>query len=187
MTLGEMKRMLEAALLCAAAPLPEATLQSLFDDAGDRDALEAALRSLQTDWADRGLELTRTAPGWRFQTRPDLARRLARLSAEPPPRASRALLETLAIIAYRQPVTRGDIEAVRGVVVHGGLMRQLEERGWVRAVGRKESLGRPVLYGTTTQFLDDLGLRSLHELPSLPAARALEGAVLPLTALEDTK
>lgn len=177
--MDQAKRLLEAALLCAPQALSSVQLQRLLDDTAPEGCLDLALRALQQDWSERGLELVRTALGWRFQTRPDVARRLARLAPEVPARPSRALLETLSVIAYRQPVTRGDVEGVRGVAVNGSLLRQLEERGWVRTAGHRESIGRPQLYVTTPQFLDDLGLRSLEDLPPLPGARALEDLARP--------
>lgn len=176
---GDAKRVLEAALLCAAQPLTSSQLQRLLGNGAAATQLDAVLRALQEDWSDRGLELVQTAVGWRFQTRADIVRHLARLSPESIARPSRALLETLAVIAYRQPVTRGDIEVVRGVTVNGNLLRQLEERGWVQTAGYRESIGRPQLYVTTSQFLDDLGLQSLDELPPLPQARALDDLALP--------
>lgn len=178
-TVNEAKRVLEAALLCAPQPLAPAQLQRLLGAEASGGCLDSALRALQQDWSVRGLELVRTALGWRFQTRPDIAHHMTRLAPEAAARPSRALLETLAVIAYRQPVTRGDVEAVRGVAVNSALLRQLEERGWVQAAGHRESIGRPQLYVTTPQFLDDLGLQSLDDLPPLPGARALEDLARP--------
>jgi segregation and condensation protein B len=167
MNTEEAKIVLEAALLCAAQPLSIAELRKLFDDELDADAVRGLLDELRAQWNGRGVELSALATGWRFQSTPQMAPYLGRLNPEKPPRYSRALLETLAIIAYRQPVTRGDIEEIRGVTVAGHLVRTLEERGWVEVIGHKDVLGRPELLGTTRQFLDDLGLRSLADLPPL--------------------
>jgi segregation and condensation protein B len=142
-------------------------LRTLFDEALEEPQLRDLLDEIRGEWAERGLQLTEVASGWRFQSHPDLAHYLEKLHPEKPPRYSRAVLETLAIIAYRQPVTRGDIEEIRGVTVHSQLLRQLEDRGWVETVGHRESVGRPALLATTRQFLDDLGLASLKELPAL--------------------
>jgi segregation and condensation protein B len=163
------KRVLEAALLCADQPLQMRDLRTLFDEVVEEPRLRDLLEEIRSEWAERGLQLTEVASGWRFQSHPDLARYLEKLHPEKPPRYSRAVLETLAIIAYRQPVTRGDIEEIRGVTVHSQLLRQLEDRGWVETVGHRESVGRPALLATTRQFLDDLGLASLKELPALTA------------------
>jgi segregation and condensation protein B len=161
------KRVLEAALLAAAEPLPMAELRKLFDDPFDDDTWRTLLDDLRRDWAERGVELVQLSSGWRFQTRPEYQVYLDRLKNEKPPRYSRAVMETLAIIAYRQPVTRGDIEDIRGVAVSPNVIRTLEGRGWVDTVGHRDSPGRPALYATTRKFLDDLGLRSLSELPPL--------------------
>src|SRR5690606_1935356 len=167
MNTEEAKIVLEAALLCSPQPLGVGELRKLFDDELGADAIRALLEELRSDWNGRGVELVSLASGWRFQSTPQMAQWLGRLNPEKPPRYSRALLETLAIIAYRQPVTRGDIEEIRGVTVAGHLVRTLEERGWVEVIGHKDVLGRPELLGTTKQFLDDLGLRSLADLPPL--------------------
>jgi len=161
------KRVLETALLVADGPLSVLELRRLFNDELGADALRRVLETLRGDWEGRGIELTHVASGWRFRARPDLQQYLDRLRPDKPPRYSRAVMETLAIIAYRQPVTRGDIEAVRGVTVSGALVKTLEQRGWVEAVGYKEVPGRPALYATTSQFLDDLNLMSLGDLPPL--------------------
>ena len=161
------KRVLETALLVADDPLSVLELRRLFNDELGADALRRVLETLRSDWGGRGIELTHVASGWRFRARPDLQQYLDRLRPDKPPRYSRAVMETLAIIAYRQPVTRGDIEAVRGVTVSGALVKTLEQRGWVEAVGYKEVPGRPALYATTSQFLDDLNLTSLGDLPPL--------------------
>lgn len=161
------KRVLEAALICAQQPLPLRDLRALFDGNLGADTLKDLLLSLQQEWVGRGVELVQVASGWRFQSRPEMRSYLDKLHPEKPPRYSRAVLETLAIIAYRQPVTRGDIEDIRGVTVNSLLIKQLEDRGWIEEVGHRETVGRPALLATTRQFLDDLGLRSLAELPML--------------------
>lgn len=161
------KRVLETALLAAAEPLPLAELKKLFDEDFDDDTWRALLDDLKRDWSNRGVELVQLASGWRFQTRPEYQVFLDRLKNERPPRYSRAVMETLAIIAYRQPVTRGDIEDIRGVAVSPNVIKTLEGRGWVDVVGHRDAPGRPALYATTRKFLDDLGLRSLSELPPL--------------------
>lgn len=161
------KRVLETALICASQPLAVRELRVLFDDALGADTLKTLLHELQQDWAQRGVELVQVASGWRFQSRPEMREYLDRLHPEKPPRYSRATLETLAIIAYRQPVTRGDIEDIRGVTVNSLIVKQLEDRGWVEVIGHRETVGRPALFATTRQFLDDLGLQSLDQLPVL--------------------
>jgi len=161
------KRVLETALLVAAEPLPLAELKKLFDQEFDDDTWRTLLDDLRRDWAERGVELVQLASGWRFQTRPEYQSYLDRLKNDKPPKYSRAVMETLAIIAYRQPVTRGDIEDVRGVAVSPNILKTLEGRGWIDAVGHRDAPGRPALYATTRRFLDDLGLRSLTELPPL--------------------
>ncbi len=166
----EAKIVLETALICAVAPLPLRDLRQLFDEQVGPDTIRLLLDELARDWQGRGVELVCLAGGWRFQSRPQMRVYLDRLHPEKPPRYSRAVLETLAIIAYRQPVTRGDIEDIRGVTVTTQIVKQLEDRGWIEAIGFRESPGRPALYATTRQFLDDLGLRSLEELPPLEAA-----------------
>src|SRR6266478_2571672 len=164
---NEVKIVLEAALLAAQEPLPIAELRKMFDDDIDADTLRMLLEELREAWTGRGVELVATASGWRFQTRASLQKFLERIHSERAPRYSRAVLETLAIVAYRQPVTRGDIEGVRGVTVSAEVIGRLEARGWVEVIGHKEVPGRPALYATTKSFLDDLGLRSLQELPPL--------------------
>jgi len=163
----EAKRILEAALLAAQEPLPIATLRQLFDDQLSADTLKKLLAELREEWGGRAVELASLASGWRFQTRPEFRPFAEKLQPEKPPRYSRAVLETLAIIAYRQPVTRGDIEDIRGVGVSTQIIQALEARGWIDVVGHRETPGRPALYATTKAFLDDLGLRSLQELPPL--------------------
>lgn len=167
MTLPQAKRVLEAALLAAASPLQVADLRRLFEADPGPDVVRKLLDELRSDWNDRGVELALLASGWRFQTRPEFQPFIDRLKIERAPRYSRAVMETLAIIAYRQPVTRGDIEDIRGVTVSPNVIRSLESRGWIDAVGHRDTPGRPALYATTRMFLDDLGLRSLSELPPL--------------------
>lgn len=163
----EAKRVLEAALLASPEPVSLADLKRLFDDQVGVDTLKNLLAELRGDWEGRAVELVSLASGWRFQTRPEFLPFVQKLQPDKPPRYSRAVMETLAIIAYRQPVTRGDIEDVRGVVVSTQIIQALENRGWIDIVGHRETPGRPALYATTRTFLDDLGLRSLQELPPL--------------------
>jgi len=180
LTPSEIKIVIEAALLAAQEPLPVSELRKMFDDEIDADTVRLLLEELRQAWTDRGVELVSTASGWRFQTKASLQRYLERIHSERAPRYSRAVLETLAIIAYRQPATRGDIENVRGVSVSTEVIRRLEERGWVEVIGHKEVPGRPALYATTRAFLDDLGLRSLEELPPLEEiAKSLELTQIP--------
>jgi segregation and condensation protein B len=173
MNTQEAKTVLEAALLTAERPLPLAELRRLFADELNADTLRALLDELRDDWSGRGVELLALATGWRFQSTPSMRVYLDRLNPEKPPRYSRAVLETLAIIAYRQPATRGDIEEIRGVSVSPQVIKALEERGWIEAIGQRESPGRPALFATTKTFLDDLGLRSLDELPPLESNTAV--------------
>jgi len=161
------KRVLEAALLSATEPLAIAPLKRLFAGELDADSLRKILDEIREEWADRPVELTSVASGWRFRVRPEYQKFLDRISGDKAPRYSRAVLETLAIIAYRQPVTRGDIEDIRGVAVSPPTLKALEERGWIDVVGHRETPGRPALFATTRKFLDDLNLRSLEELPAL--------------------
>jgi len=161
------KRVLETALICAVQPVTVRDLRTLFDDALGADTVKALLLELQQEWSLRGVELVQVATGWRFQSRPEMREYLDRLHPEKPPRYTRATLETLAIIAYRQPVTRGDIEDIRGVTVNSLIIKQLEDRGWVEVIGHRETVGRPALFATTRQFLDDLGLQTLDQLPAL--------------------
>src|SRR3954467_7722774 len=171
----EAKRILEAALLAAPEPLQVIELKRLFDQELGVDTLRKLLEEIRADWQDRSIELVSLASGWRFQTRAEFQPYLERMLPEKAPRYSRAVMETLAIIAYRQPVTRGDIEDVRGVTVSSQIIQALEARGWIDAVGHRETPGRPALYATTRTFLDDLGLRSLQELPPLEEiAKTLE-------------
>lgn len=163
------KRVLEAALLSAVQPMSVDDFRKLFEDDVPVDTIRILLDELRAEWTDRPAELVQLASGWRFRTRPEYMPYLERLNPERPPRYSRAVMETLAIIVYRQPVTRGDIEEVRGVTVATNVIRTLEERGWIDVVGHRETPGRPGLYATTRKFLDDLGLRSLSELPPIEA------------------
>ena len=167
MNSAEARRILETALICAQQPMPLRELRALFADQLGADTLKDLLLELQDEWAQRGLELVQVASGWRFQSRPEMREYLDRLNPEKPPKYTRATLETLAIIAYRQPVTRGDIEDIRGVTVSSPMLKQLEERGWIEVIGHRETVGHPALYATTRQFLDDLGLQSLDQLPAL--------------------
>jgi segregation and condensation protein B len=161
------KRVLETALLCAAQPLSVRELRQLFNDELAADTLKTLLQDVQNDWTQRGIELVQVASGWRMQSRPEMRDFLDRLHPEKPPKYSRAAMETLAIIAYRQPVTRGDMEDIRGVTINSLVLKQLEDRGWVEVIGHRETVGRPMLYATTRQFLDDLGVASLDQLPPL--------------------
>ena len=170
MNTAQAKRVLETALLCSTQPVTLRDMRVLFDDALGADTLKALLEELQLDWAERGLELVSVATGWRFQSRPELRIYLDKLNPEKPPKYTRAVMETLAIIAYRQPVTRGDMEDIRGVTINTQIIKQLEDRGWVEVIGHRESVGRPGLYATTRDFLDDLGLSSLDQLPLLSSA-----------------
>jgi segregation and condensation protein B len=165
--LAEVKGVLEAALLVAGEPVPVAQLSKLFDPPLEAETVRKLLDELRGDWNGRKVELVQVASGWRFQGSSEVQRYLDRLTPEKPPRYSRAVMETLAIIAYQQPVTRGDIESIRGVAVSTYVIKALEDRQWVEAVGHRETPGRPALYATTKTFLDDLGLRSLAELPPL--------------------
>ena len=177
MNTADAKRVLETALICSQQPLLAAELTVLFNDSLTPDTLKELLLELQHDWAERGVELVELASGWRFQSRPEMREYLDRLHPEKPPRYSRATLETLAIIAYRQPVTRGDIEDIRGVTVNSLLLKQLEDRGWIEVIGHRSTVGRPALFATTRHFLDDLGLASLDQLPPMDNPGAQLGAV----------
>jgi segregation and condensation protein B len=170
------KRVLETALICSHQPIQIRELRVLFSDALGADTIRTLLEELQLDWAQRGVELVQVATGWRFQSRPEMREFLDRLNPEKPPKYSRAVMETLAIIAYRQPVTRGDMEDIRGVTVNSLVIKQLEDRGWVEVIGHRETVGRPSLYATTRQFLDDLGLASLDQLPVFDSAQAQANA-----------
>lgn len=170
MNTTDARRVLETALICAQQPLPLRELGVLFDGALTTDSLRRILDDLKNDWSLRGVELVHVASGWRFQSRPEMREYLDRLHPEKPPRYSRAVLETLAIVAYRQPVTRGDMEDIRGVTINSMILKQLEDRGWVEVIGHRETVGRPALYATTQQFLDDLGVDSLNQLPVMDSA-----------------
>jgi len=167
MNTTDAKRVLETALICSQQPLPVRELRILFNDELGADTIKALLADLQNEWAQRGAELVHVASGWRFQSRPQMREYLDRLHPEKPPKYTRAVLETLAIIAYRQPVTRGDMEDIRGVTINALILKQLEDRGWVEVIGHRETAGRPALFATTRQFLDDLGIESLDQLPVL--------------------
>ncbi len=187
MNIALAKRVLETALMCATQPLSINAMRSLFEEQLGADTLRLLLDELRRDWRNRGVELRAVAGGWRFQSREDMQPYLQRLNPEKPPRYSRAVQETLAIIAHRQPVTRGDIEDIRGVVVNAQILRQLEDRGWIEAIGHREGPGRPVLYATTRQFLDDLGLASISDLPALqPGAASADPQQIDLLTLPDT-
>ena len=186
MNTDEAKRVLETALLCAREPMSLQGMKKLFVDVDDNgrpmgagvgvDTIKIMLEELRHDWADRGIEVVSLSSGWRFQSRPEMKQYLDRLNPEKPPKYSRATLETLAIIAYRQPVTRGDIEEIRGVTVNSQTIKMLEDRGWIDVIGHREVLGRPALLGTTKQFLDDLGLASLSQLPPLQELAEMQGS-----------
>ena len=161
------KRVLETALICSQQPLQIRDVRALFDDTVGTETIKHLLHDLRLDWAQRGVELVQVASGWRFQSRPEMREFLDRLHPEKPPRYTRATLETLAIIAYRQPVTRGDMEDIRGVTINSLIIKQLEDRNWIEVIGHREAPGRPALFATTRQFLDDMGLASLDQLPLL--------------------
>ena len=184
MNTANAKRVLETALICSQQPLQVRDMRALFDDGLGLDTLKVLLQELQQDWAQRGVELISVATGWRFQSRPEMREFLDRLHPEKPPRYTRATLETLAIIAYRQPVTRGDIEDIRGVTVNSLLIKQLEDRGWIEVIGHRETIGRPALFATTKHFLDDLGLGSLDQLPVLDTPEQRASAMKALGACE---
>jgi segregation and condensation protein B len=179
MNTQDAKRVLETALICAQAPLPLREMVALFDEQLGADTLRSLLDELARDWRGRGCELVAVASGWRFQSRAEMHLYLERLNPEKPPRYSRAAMETLAIIAYRQPVTRGDIEDIRGVGVSTQIVKAFEDRGWIEAIGYRESAGRPALYATTRHFLDDLGLSSLDQLPTVLSADGSAAAPAP--------
>ena len=185
MNTQEAKIVLETALICAQEPLKLAELRKLFADDISADTVRTLLDTLKQDWSGRGVELVALASGWRFQSKPAMRSYLDRLHPEKPPKYSRAVLETLAIIGYRQPVTRGDIEEIRGVTVNTQVVKQLEDRGWIEVIGHRDVPGRPALYATTKQFLDDLGLSALDELPALdnPSAQ-LEASLLAQHAID---
>ncbi len=172
MTPEQLKLVLETALLCADEPMTMNDLRRLFLEELSAEELNEALSQIQADWAEKGMELLELATGWRFQSRLSMREYLDRLTPEKPPKYSRAVMETLAIIAYRQPVTRGEIEEIRGVTLSSNVVKQLEDRGWIEVVGHKDTVGRPGLYATTRQFLNDLSLTTLQELPMLDDASA---------------
>lgn len=178
------KRVLEAALLSSTEPLTVQQLKRLFSGQVDADTIRKVLEMLRGEWTERSIELTSVASGWRFRVKPQYQEFLDRITNEKPPRYSRAVLETLAIVAYRQPVTRGDIEDVRGVAVSPPTLKALEERGWIETVGYRETPGRPALFATTRKFLDDLNLRSLEELPPLEELQSALEPAPTLVALE---
>jgi segregation and condensation protein B len=189
----EAKKVLETALLCAHEPLSLNDLKKLYVESVEgneevgADTIKSMLEELREDWRDKGIEIVSLSTGWRFQSRPEMKKYLERLNPEKPPKYSRATLETLAIIAYRQPVTRGDIEEIRGVTVNSQTIKMLEDRGWIEAIGHRDVPGRPALFATTRQFLDDLGLTSLDQLPPLQQVtkQDMQGAMLPeMQALE---
>lgn len=190
----EAKRVLETALLCAHEPLSIHSLKKLYVEVDDQgrprgpgvgaDTIKELLEQLRLDWAGKGIEVVSLSSGWRFQSRPEMKLYLDRLNPEKPSKYSRATLETLAIIAYRQPVTRGDIEEIRGVAVNSQTIKMLEDRGWVDAIGYRDVVGRPALLGTTKQFLDDLGLNSLAQLPPLQQISDMQGGGPDMEALE---
>jgi len=170
------KRVIETALLCAQEPLTVTDITRLFTEDVVGAEIEDVLLDLQQEWHDKGMELVHIATGWRFQSRLSMREYLDRLTPEKPPKYSRAVMETLAIIAYRQPVTRGEIEEIRGVAVSSNVMKQLEDRGWVEVIGHKETIGRPGLYATTKQFLDDLSLTNLQNLSILEDSAPMAAA-----------
>jgi segregation and condensation protein B len=193
MNTPEAKKVLETALLCAHEPLSINDMKKLFVDNGQSveeigaESIKLMLEELRSDWSDKGIEVVSLSTGWRFQSRPEMKIYLERLNPEKPPKYSRATLETLAIIAYRQPVTRGDIEEIRGVTVNSQTIKMLEDRGWIEAIGHRDVPGRPALFATTRQFLDDLGLTSLDQLPPLQQVMKGDmqgGALLEMRALE---
>ncbi len=189
MNTTDAKRVLETALICASQPLPVKELRVLFVDELGADTLKTLLQELQQEWTQRGVQLVQVASGWRFQSRPEMRPFLDRLNPEKPPKYTRATLETLAIIAYRQPCTRGDMEDIRGVTINSLITKQLEDRGWIEVIGHRETVGRPALFATTRQFLDDLGLESLDQLPALDDSQAqakiLESLEMPLPGMEE--
>jgi segregation and condensation protein B len=183
----EVKTVLETALLSAQEPLPLNSLTKLFDEEVGIETVRVLLDELREQWTERGVELVSLASGWRFQTRPQMQKYLDRINGEKAPRYSRAVLETLAIIAYKQPVTRGDIEDIRGVAVSPNVIKTLEARGWIDVVGHRDTPGKPALYATTKRFLDDLSLRSLQELPPLEEIRQTLDTAAPATASLDAQ
>ncbi len=185
MNTAQAKRVLETALICSQQPMPVRDMRTLFDDQVGADTIKTLLQQLQLEWSQRGVELVSVGTGWRFQSRPEMRPYLDRLNPEKPPRYSRATLETLAIIAYRQPVTRGDMEDIRGVTINSMIIKQLEDRGWIEVIGHREAVGRPALFATTKHFLDDLGLASLDQLPLLDSP-SNPGSVMDALNLSET-
>jgi segregation and condensation protein B len=185
MNTSDAKRVLETALICSPQPLTLREMRVLFNDELGADTVKTLIQDLQHDWAARGVELVCVASGWRFQSRPEMREYLDRLHPEKPPKYTRATLETLAIIAYRQPVTRGDMEDIRGVTINSLILKQLEDRGWVEVIGHREAVGRPALFATTRQFLDDLGLASLDQLPAIDNPAQQVQMLASLTAHEE--
>jgi segregation and condensation protein B len=184
--LSQIKSILETALLANSEPLPLSELKKIFDNELSLETLRKLLDELREEWKGRGIELVQVASGWRFRAKPEFQKYLDRLNSQKPPRYSRAVLETLAIIAYKQPVTRGDIEEIRGVSVSSAVLKALESRGWIDAIGHRETPGRPVLYATTQAFLNDLDLRSLEELPPLADIQPLvEAEIDALASAQD--
>lgn len=167
MNTSDAKRILETALICAQQPMQVRDMHVLFNEALGSDTIKILLYELQQEWTNKGVELVNVASGWRFQSRPEMREYLDRLTPEKPPKYTRAVLETLAIIAYRQPTTRGDMEDIRGVTINTLIIKQLEDRGWIEVIGHRETVGRPALFATTRQFLDDLGIESLDQLPEV--------------------
>ena len=179
------KRILETALICSQQPVTVRDLRVLFDDALSADSIKTLLAQLQQDWVQRGVELVCVASGWRFQSRPEMRVFLDRLHPEKPPKYTRATLETLAIIAYRQPVTRADMEDIRGVMINSLIIKQLEDRGWIEVIGHRDAAGRPALFATTRQFLDDLGIESLDQLPAIASSAGEARGMASLEASAD--
>lgn len=169
MNVSQAKSVLETALICSMQPLQMKDMRVLFADEVAVDTIKNMLQDLQHEWHNKGVELVQVASGWRFQSKPQMRPYLDRLHPEKPPKYTRAVLETLAIIAYKQPVTRGDMEDIRGVTINSTILKQLEDRGWVEVIGHRDTVGRPGLYATTRQFLDDLGIASLDQLPTFGA------------------
>ena len=187
MNTAQAKRVLETALICSQQPLQVRDMRTLFNDVVGVETLKHLLEELQLEWAQRGVELVQVASGWRFQSRPEMREFLDRLHPEKPPRYTRAAMETLAIIAYRQPVTRGDMEDIRGVTINALIIKQLEDRGWVEVIGHREAAGRPALFATTRQFLDDLGITSLDQLPLQGKDAAAADMLAPLMQLPEAQ
>lgn len=173
MDTSQAKRIIETVILCASEPLPLRDLREILDDEFDAESLKRLLLEVQQDWVPKGMALVEVATGWRFQSNAEMAHYIDKLNPEKPQRYSRAALETLAIIAYKQPVTRGDIEDIRGVTVNSQLLRQLEDRDWIEVIGQRQTTGRPDLFATTRNFLNDLGLTSLEQLPTVDPVEAL--------------